>query len=202
MLTEELFDNIDFSKQNVVFVDWIDPIKNESFESYARRISADFEKDAVLIGLSFGGMLAVEVSKIIPVKKIILIASAKTKNELPKHYRLAGMLKLNKIIPTSVLKTQNFITHWLFGVQTKSEKELMRNILKDTDPHFLSWAINAVVNWENILTPQNCIHIYGTKDHILPFKNVKTDFIIKKDGHFMTVNRSKEIECIIKEQCT
>jgi len=111
---ERVFATIDFSGLNTVFVDWIDPLKNETFESYAKRISKDFEKDSVLIGLSFGGMLAVEVSKIIPVKKVILIASAKNKNELPKWFLLAGKLKLNRILPSLLLNTTNFVTNWLF----------------------------------------------------------------------------------------
>lgn len=31
---KRVFDKIDFSRLNVVFVDWIDPLKNETFESY------------------------------------------------------------------------------------------------------------------------------------------------------------------------
>jgi len=194
---KRVFDKIDFSDLNVIFVDWIDPLKKETFESYAFRISKDFEKDSILIGLSFGGMLAVEVSKIIPVKKVILIASAKNKNELPKWFLFAGKLKLNHIVPSSLLKTTNFITNWLFGATTSSEKLLLKNIIKDTDSNFLKWAINQIVNWKNLSVPQNCIHIHGTNDRILPAKYLKVDYHIKNGGHFMTVNKAKEIEKII-----
>lgn len=199
---ERVFDNIDFSGLNISFVDWIDPLKNETFERYAFRISKDFEKDSILIGLSFGGMLAVEVSKIIPVKKVILIASAKNKNELPKWFLIAGKLKLNRIVPTYLLKTTNFITNWLFGVTTSTEKLLLKNIIKDTDSNFLKWAINQIVNWKNLSVPQNCIHIHGTNDRILPMKHLKVNYQIKNGSHFMTVNKAKEIEVIIKKLCS
>ena len=198
---KRVFDNIDFSGLNIAFVDWIDPLKKETFESYAKRISKDFESNSILIGLSFGGMLAVEVSKIIPVKKVILIASAKNKSELPKWFLLAGKLKLNQIVPSSLLKTTNFITNWLFGAATSAEKLLLKNIIKDTDPRFLKWAINQIVNWKNLSVPQNCIHIHGTNDRILPAKYLKVDYKIKNGGHFMTVNKAKEIEVIIKKLC-
>ncbi len=199
---KRVFDNIDFSGLNISFVDWIDPLKNETFERYAFRISKDFEKDSILIGLSFGGMLAVEVSKIIPVKKVIVIASAKNKNELPKWFLIAGKLKLNRIVPTYLLKTTNFITNWLFGVTTSTEKLLLKNIIKDTDSNFLKWAINQIVNWNNLSVPQNCIHIHGTNDRILPAKFLKADYQIKNGSHFMTVNKAKEIERIIKKLCS
>jgi len=198
---KRVFDNIDFSDLNIAFVDWIDPFKNETFESYAYRISKDFESNSILIGLSFGGMLAVEVSKIIPVKKVILIASAKNKSELPKWFLLAGRLNLNSLVPSSLFKTTNFITNWLFGVKTPSEKLLLKNIIKDTDSRFLKWAINQIVNWKNLSVPQNYIHIHGTHDRILPAKYLKIDYKIKNGGHFMTVNKAKEIEVIIKKLC-
>lgn len=197
---KRVFKNIDFSNLPVTFIQWIDPLKNETIESYAQRISKDFEKDSVLIGLSFGGMLAVEVAKIIPVQKVILIASAKNKNELPKWFLLAGKLQLNHLFPTFLLKTTNFITHWLFGATTSSEKKLLKAIIKDTDSQFLHWAINQIVNWNNETIPLNCIHIHGTNDKILPIKNVHAHYIIRNGSHFMTVNKAKELEQILKKK--
>lgn len=106
-----VFDEIDFKDLDVYFIEWIDPLKNESIEDYAKRISIGaIEKDSILIGLSFGGMMAVEVSKVIPIKKVILIASAKTKSELPLLYRIAGKLRLHKLIPSTVLKWNNLLS--------------------------------------------------------------------------------------------
>jgi hypothetical protein len=36
---ERVFDNIDFGRLDVEFIDWIEPLNNESLESYAFRIS-------------------------------------------------------------------------------------------------------------------------------------------------------------------
>lgn len=195
---KRVFDKIDFGTLNIKFMDWIEPLENENLESYALRISETItDKNPILIGLSFGGMLAVEISKIKEVKNIILIASAKNKFELPLIFRLAGKLKFNKLVPNSILKKQNFITNWLFGINSDSEKKLLKNILQDTDLKFLKWAINEIVNWKNEISPQKCFHIHGNKDRIIPIKNVKTDFVIKNGGHFITVNKAKEIESII-----
>lgn len=194
-----VFDNINFGDLDVEFVDWITSLKSESLENYAERISRKISTEKpILIGLSFGGMVAVEISKIIKTEKIILIASAKNRFELPKFNRISGKLKLNKLIPKSIFKKQNFITNWLFGIEIESEKQLLKNILKDTDPNFFAWAINEIVNWKNITIPTNVIHIHGNKDRIIPFKNVKADFVIEGGGHFMTVNKAVEIEKIIK----
>ena len=163
---QRVFDKVNFDEFNVEFIDWILPLKSETIENYATRISQRIiEKDVFLIGLSFGGMMAVEVAKIIPVKKVILIASAKTKFELPLMYRIAGKIRLHKLIPSVIFKWSNFLSRWIFGIQTKEEKVLFKNILKDTDARF-----------------HNC----------------KVNHLIKNGGHFMTVNKAKEIEQIIR----
>jgi len=195
---ERVFDNIDFGRLDVEFIDWIEPLNNESLESYAFRISKKINSEnPILIGLSFGGMLSVEISKIIKIKKVILIASAKNKFELPFVFKLSGKLKLNKLLPNSILKHQNSIIDWLFGIESNKEKQLLKSILQDTDTRFLKWAINEIINWKNEIYPENCIHIHGNLDRILPIKNIKADFVIKNGGHFMTVNKAKEIQDVI-----
>lgn len=165
---KRVYDNINFGNLDVEFIDWIELIKNESLENYAFRISKKINSEnPILIGLSFGGMLAVEISKLIKVKKVILIASAKTKVELPFVYRLFGKLKLNQLIPNPILKHQNFITNRLFGIESNEEKLLLKSILQDTDSNFLSWAINEIANWKNEISPENYIHIHGNKDRII-----------------------------------
>lgn len=198
---QRVFDKMNFVGLNVEFIEWILPFKKETIQDYAKRISKKIiEKDVVLVGLSFGGIIAVEVAKTIPVRNVILIASVKTKFELPLLYRIAGKLRLHKLIPSTAYKWSDFLTYWLFGIETKEEKILLRNILKDTENHFLRWAINEIVCWKNIDVPTSYVHIHGTKDRILPSRNCKVNYFIQNGGHFMTVNKAKEIEDIIKKE--
>jgi esterase/lipase len=195
-----VFDNIDFSYANVHFVAWIKPYQNEQLNSYAQRISTIItEENPILIGLSFGGILCIEISKFIKVDKIILIASAKTRLELPLIYRLIGKLNINKIVPSNLLKKQNVFTYWMFGLELEADQKLFKTIINESDADFLSWAINEIINWRNMCYPSNVIHIHGTKDRIIPIKNVKVDFVIQNGGHFITVNRARQVEAILKK---
>lgn len=85
----------------------------------------------------------------------------------------------------------------MFGIESNEERQLLKSILNDTDSKFLKWAINEILNRKNKIYPENCIHIHGNQDRIIPIKNVKADFVIENGGHFMTVNKAKEIENII-----
>lgn len=115
-----VFDEVDFGDLQVEFVDWILPEKDEPLQKYALRISGVITTESpIFIGLSFGGMVAVEISKIISIRKIILIASAANAKELPVLYRCIGPLNVHKVIPLSLLKKRNALTDWFFGIRLK-----------------------------------------------------------------------------------
>ena len=195
-----MFQNFSFEGYNVVHIDWILPLENETLQNYALRISENIkDENAILIGLSFGGILSVEISKIKKFKKVFLLSSAKTKFEIPFYYRVLGKLNLLKIIPNSILKSVNFLTYLVFGAKTNAEKSLLEDIVRNTDERFLKWALHQIMNWKNEDYSKNIIHVQGDSDLILPHVFVKYDYLIKGGTHFMTLNQSKEIETIIIE---
>ncbi len=197
---ERVFQRLDFSRYSTTFIKWITPQNKESIEDYATRLLDQIKTTKpILIGLSFGGLIAIEVAKQIDTEKIILIASAKTKKEIPFYYRLAGRLGLHKLLPTRLLKNSNFITNWFFGIKSAFDKQLLKQTLIDSDPTFLHWAIDKVVRWTNLIHPPNIFHIHGTSDRILPFKLVNCDLAIEHAGHLMTLNQEEEINKALKK---
>ena len=153
---ERVFQRLDFSGFSPTFIKWIVPQDKETIENYETRLLDQITTtNPTLIGLSFGGLIAVEVAKQIDTEKVILIASAKTKKEIPFYYRFAGQLGLQKLLPTRLLKSSNFITNWFFGTSSTFDKQLLKQILIDTDPTFLKWAIDKVARWTNQTQTKN-----------------------------------------------
>lgn len=197
---ERVFQNLDFSGFQPNFVKWIPPRKNESIENYSIRLSKQITSPKpILIGLSFGGMMAVEMAKLIETKKVILIASAKNKSEIPFYYRVAGFLRLHQFLPAKLLKSSNFAVNYFFGAKSAFDKQLLKQILHDTDSDFLKWSINAIVNWNNRTPISNLIHIHGTKDKILPIGFVDCNVKVKGGGHLMTLNQSEKLNSVLRE---
>lgn len=198
---ERVFQRLDFSDFSTTFVKWIVPQDKETIEQYATRLIDQITTTKpTLIGLSFGGLIAVEVAKQIDTEKVILIASAKTRNEIPFYYRFAGQLKLHRLLPTRLLKNSNFITNWFFGTSSTFDKQLLKQILIDTDPTFLKWAIDKVVRWTNHTQTKNLFHIHGTSDRILPLSFVNCNLTIKNGGHLMTLNKANELNYVLLQQ--
>ncbi len=196
---ERVFQKLDFSGFDVTYIQWITPYANERIENYAQRLTSQIKTHKpILIGLSFGGMMATEVAKLIEVEQTILISSAKNRLEIPFYFRLVGTLKLHRLIPIQVFKSHNIFTNWLFGINRQEEEELLKRIILDTDKTFLAWAIDKIVTWKRVEVHANLKHIHGTADKILPFCFVKSDVVVKNGGHLMTLNKAEEVTKAIR----
>lgn len=196
---QRVFSKINFGSLDIEYLDWITPSPHEPLAIYAKRLSSKITvKQPILIGLSFGGMIAIEIAKTIPVKKIILLASTKGRHEFPLKYQLAGRLRINQLVPNSLFKWHNFLSDYFFGISSKEDSLLLKQILKDTDPVFMAWAIHQILQWKNKFIPDNLIHIHGDKDRIIPIKSLKPNFVIKGAGHFMTVTHAGEVEKLLR----
>ena len=202
---ERVFQFLDLSPIEHQFIKWNEPRKNESLSNYCTELAEqiDTTKEVILIGISFGGMIAQEISKIVRCKKVVIISSVKTKMEFSWQLKLASKLQIHKIAPLWFLTLSNKLTaNYYFGTQSKQESKLLHQIIKDTNPKFLVWAIDQIMNWKNDDYPPNLIHIHGTSDKIFPITNIKNVIEIPNGGHFMIVNKASQIERLIFDNIT
>lgn len=183
-----------------VYLDWIPPQKNEPFSSYAKRFAKFIEpgEDFILIGLSFGGMLASELSKIISPKTLIIISSLASYHELPWYFKLAGKLRIQKVLPPSIYRHATLLNRFM-GPGNREMKAIVYSYVKNTDPEFIKWSLNVIVNWAHTEKLPNLVHIHGSKDHLLPCKFVKADYVVEKGGHLMVMNKAEEVNQILKK---
>ena len=94
---ERVFSRLDFGNNRVNFLKWETPEKNESLDKYTQRfLNKIVEPNPVLVGLSFGGMMSVEIAKRIRTEKIFMISSIQTQDEMPWIFRITGKSGLNK----------------------------------------------------------------------------------------------------------
>jgi pimeloyl-ACP methyl ester carboxylesterase len=179
---------------------WIDPAKDEALEQYALRLAGNIDttKPFGLIGLSMGGMIATEIARKYTVEFIVLISSIPTAACFPSFYRFLGRMGLHRIVPTSLLKSGAVMKRF-FEPGTSADKRLLTQVIIDSDPAFIRWAIQAIMKWKASPPPDKFLHIHGTRDAILPVKLVKPTHTIRNGGHMMIMNRAKEINKILQE---
>jgi len=184
-----------------IFIDWIKPLHKETLQHYALRLKDAYNipDDAVIIGLSFGGMLATEIAKACPSAKVILLSSSKTGKEIPQFYKIGKYLPLYKWAPAAIQKWIMLLQESRFGVHSKQGKEIYRQVIKQADISFNTWAIWALIHWDNTTIPPNITHIHGTNDKILPYKLVKANITLMHGGHLMVLENAGAVSNILKE---
>jgi hypothetical protein len=200
---EQLFENLTMpSSIQIKHVHWIEPLKNESLADYTKRLSQQINptESFALVGVSLGGIVAVELNKILSPRLTVIISSIATLKERPAHFRFFNFFKLQKMIPGRFYKWYNPFVNWYFGAETKREKELLRYYMNNATANYMKWATNEVVNWKNEDRPANLFHIHGSSDKIFLHRFANPDHTIEKAGHLMVHNRAEEISRILAEQ--
>lgn len=175
---------------------------DEPLAEYVKRLlpQFDFQHDIYLCGLSFGGIVCTELSKIISVKRIIIISSIKTMYERPIKIGVLKYLQFYRFVPGKVLAKINFWHRWAFGKLNREEKQLVNYMLAKIDIPFNEWAVHQAIIWGNIHPVQNMIHIHGDADKIFPINYIRSCHKIKGGTHFMIINKAEEINKIIENE--
>lgn len=182
-----------------VYLDWITPGTNESLTDYARRFSSLINDDEfVLIGLSFGGMLACELARLRTPLKTIIISSIGCSDELPWYFKRAGSIGLHKYVPIKLLGAATVLKNML-GTASKEDKALIYRYAKFADPNLIRWSLNAIINWKQPERLPGLVHVHGSKDLMLPLRYTHPDFVIKEGGHLMVFNKAEEVNRILNE---
>lgn len=184
----------------VVHLNWIKNKPKESLSMYAKRmaVSISDSKNAILIGLSFGGIVAQEIAAQREIGKLIIINSVKTRNEIPLHLRLVGDLGLHKLFPTQIFSHPLFkpISYFFFSLKTREEKVLLDQIFDNADYNYIEWCIDKVLKWPGKNKTINPIHIHSKGDRIFPARNIKVDALSTGD-HFAVFSISHEVDEIL-----
>jgi pimeloyl-ACP methyl ester carboxylesterase len=182
------------------YIHWIPPHANESLRDYAARLTAQVDQSSpfALVGLSLGGIMSVEKTKVIKPACTILISSVPVSAHLPKYYRMAGQLGLGKLVPTSLLKAATSVKHGLM-LRHAANRRLMMDVIRSGDDQFIRWALTSVLEWENTEVPQPLYHIHGTRDEVFPIRLTKPTHIIRKAGHMFLLYRADTVNRILSE---
>lgn len=200
---DKIFAKLSIDNAELIFINWLKPVPKELYKDYVLRMAEKIqEPDPVIIGVSFGGMVALEIAKTRPVKQVILVSSVKNSDELPRKWKLIGRLRLNHIFPIKRIQVNELffaMANKRLGAFTKEEQEFANNYRRIIDKDYMIWALNQILNWRNADVPANVIHIHGDADLILPIKPLKPTHVIKGGTHLMIVNRAAEISVIINE---
>ncbi len=187
-----IFENISLSPDRfkVHFLEWQMPVGDESLTEYSKRMTQFIHhKNAVLIGVSFGGVIVQEMAKYLDIQRLIIISSVKSTEELPPRMKFASKTGLFKLLPTGLLTFVDSFEKVAVGNFLKKRAKLYKQYISITDKQYLDWAVKNMVNWKCDKPDERVIHIHGDEDEVFPIRNIKDAIIVKGGTHIMIINR-------------
>lgn len=195
----KVFENIIFPKKfsEVVFIEWLMPIKDEPFENYVIRMAEPIDQSEAfcLLGYSFGGILVQEIHKLKPAKKIVILGSIKSHKEKSIAFQLAKKSKIFEKVSESYFHEDKLKS--LEFIRKVFHPKLWQYFTVKT-PGYLKWSINKILEWESDENPE-VIQVLADKDIVFPPKNSKPNYVIKNGTHLFPVTKAKEVSTILEE---
>jgi esterase/lipase len=167
---------------------WKNPLPKEPLSDYAKRMAEEIDdpNPFILMGLSFGGVVAQEICQFLKPEKLILLSSLRHQDELQPLIKLVKNLGIVEHVPLPVLRPPFLLAKYYFGAE---DTEMLKGLIADMDLELVKWSIIALLNWKAKPVEVETIRIHGTADRLLYHQE---DAIPVEDGHHMMVHDMAE----------
>ena len=177
--------------KNVTIVSFLDPEPSELLPHYAARMAEQFTPHCFIGGVSFGGIVALEISRILQPRGCILISSIRDPHQLPPWFRawqiLGGrnggrLLKLMGDLAAVVPRP----------LRTSSIARIAK--LSGAGGAWHRWASSAVLDWHPTPGTITCplVQIHGNADTTFPVRWVTPDVVIPGGQHALPMSHPRE----------
>ena len=170
-------------------------------KDFAQALSQQIDTSSryIIIGVSLGGMLATEMGDFLDPEKIILISSAKCRDELPGRYAFQKIIPINQLVPKGMIKWGAKLLQPIVEPDSKNDRQVFLDMLNDKDPLFLKRTVAMIIQWERDEYRNDIVHIHGDNDHTLPSRNVEYNYLVKNGSHMMVYTRADEISALVNK---
>lgn len=181
---------------------WIEPLSyQESLESYARRMATQIQhqENVVLLGVSFGGMVAKTIATFRKIDKIVIVSSIKSAEEKPLGFELAALspIPFYRYTPLAIKKATIPLWGPLFGLHTQKEQNFFAEMMNLTSEFYKNWATAQIMHWKDTSPSHHIYHIHGDEDKIFPIQHIKRARVIRGGDHAMIVKKASQVSELI-----
>jgi pimeloyl-ACP methyl ester carboxylesterase len=191
---ERLFEPQRQAFPSLIVPPWIEPEPDEPLVSYARRMASQIEPAGLVLigGVSFGGMVALEMADHLGLSECVLISSIRSPEELP--WRLRTLRPIARIGPVRLGATAGWAARWLAPSMPRATARRLGRLAAPQSA-FLRWACWAVLRWQPTLEALRVrVHqIHGSADRTFPLRYTHPGQIVVGGGHLLTLTHPTEV---------
>lgn len=185
---------------------WPTPRRGESLRDFARRVAGSLPAgEAPYVGgASLGGMVALEMAGLLRPKAVLLIGSCRSPRGLARWIR--ALRPLARSLPACAYRPRHwwlpFVLPRLGGQVVAEQRELFWAMLSRVPASFLKWGVEAILSWEPTPVDVPVLHLHGSRDRLIPLRNVAADRVVEGAGHLLTLTHPEEVNRFLGESMT
>ena len=196
-LDGRIFDGLEIPGYEIKVIEYLDPVENESLDDYVIRMMANLpqrEEAVYLMGHSFGGIIAQEISKKRACKGLILLSTIMDPLELPPYLSVMRKLPAYDLIKKEIIRRTYFIWGEQDGYNNHEERKIFMEMTDKLSDYYYRWAVRSVVQWSPI-GQVTCpfIRLHGNRDKTFLFRFLKGDFITISGGTHVVLKAKAEV---------
>lgn len=141
------------------------------------------------MGVSFGGIIALEIARIVRPKGCVLISSIRHPNQLPPWIRICR--KVGARNSSSLLRMIG-ATAALLPNRVSSKSTIRACKLSGPGGQWHRWATSAVLGWKPEPIDFPLLQIHGDADTTFPIRYIRPDVSIRHGRHTLPVSHPNE----------
>ncbi len=202
---KRIFYNLELQNVDIQYLEWLEPDQDESLDEYVQKISKQIkptDSPIYLLGHSFGGVIVQKLSKIIDVRKVILISSIKLKSEMPISLKFLKLTKLYNLFNQKLILRTFPIWAEAFGYNSEKGKNLFIQMISNCSDNYFRWSLDKITHFEEVKGIKDLIHIHGTNDKTFPINKILNPIPIKDGSHFMVFSKAEEVSKVLNKALT
>ncbi|MEM7572638.1 MAG: alpha/beta fold hydrolase [Bacteroidota bacterium] len=191
-----------FTSLPLNYIDWLPNHPEEPLADYAQRLIKHYQirEDDLLLGLSFGGLVSLEIARILASPKVILLSSFRDKQDLQPPLYWSLRLGLHRIIPKYRLRLINGMLKYQFSAVSEAGRKVLDRMLNQSDLALTKWSVQKIA--ETKYRPLAITAVYsllGDADRMVRTWPHEQLSIIPGGGHFMVFEQAEAVTAQLKK---
>jgi pimeloyl-ACP methyl ester carboxylesterase len=198
---KRLFQHFHLPNGRVHHLDWIHHQGSTNLHEYAKLMAERITtENNIIVGSSMGGMVTVEIAKLIQPKGAVLVSAPTGRHEFPQILKTLNALRLHRALtPKQVLRISK-LADLFMGFKTEEQRAMFYDMLRGNGEDFLHFSVGAVLEWKNTTPPDvPFLQIIGTQDKLFKQSKIPNAIMIEGSGHFTAFEKGREVSEIIRD---
>ena len=191
---------------HLIAPDFIPAKSGETLSDYADRFAGDLaarhdlSRPFFLGGVSFGGMVAVEMTRRLKPAAVLLVAACRSRRQISRPFRLAE--RAVQWLPDRLGRAlADGPVPWLFSKLERldaASQQLLTDIARDADVAQVKWQAQSIAGWDGEWptdVPVRSIH--GRLDRVIPLKSIRADEVIDDGRHLINLTHAGRVNAFL-----